>query len=61
MRLVFEQQLLRGTCRELFDSFVAGAGDEEVQYVYVTLPKDADVAQFGPGAVVSFRVSTADY
>lgn len=30
-------------------------GDEEVQYVYVTLPKDADSAQFGPGAIVRFE------
>eukprot|EP00878_Enallax_costatus_P003307 GHUV01003512.1.p1 GENE.GHUV01003512.1~~GHUV01003512.1.p1 ORF type:complete len:106 (+),score=21.47 GHUV01003512.1:285-602(+) len=30
-------------------------GDEEVQYVYVTLPKDVDAAQFGPGAIVRFE------
>eukprot|EP00879_Flechtneria_rotunda_P004162 GHRR01004410.1.p3 GENE.GHRR01004410.1~~GHRR01004410.1.p3 ORF type:complete len:104 (+),score=29.76 GHRR01004410.1:409-720(+) len=27
-------------------------GDEEVQYVYITLPKDTDTSKFGPGNVV---------
>ncbi|KAF6253180.1 hypothetical protein COO60DRAFT_463638 [Scenedesmus sp. NREL 46B-D3] len=29
--------------------------DEEVQYIYVTLPKDADAASFGAGTVVQFE------
>jgi hypothetical protein len=32
------------------------AGDEEVQYIHVTLPKDADAASFGAGTVVKFEV-----
>uniref|UniRef100_A0A383VW62 Transcription factor TFIIIC triple barrel domain-containing protein n=1 Tax=Tetradesmus obliquus TaxID=3088 RepID=A0A383VW62_TETOB len=30
-------------------------GDEEVQYVFVPLPKDADAASFGAGTVVQFE------
>lgn len=42
----------------LVRQLVIAAGDEEVQYVYVTLPKDADSAQFGPGAIVRFEVGS---
>lgn len=35
------------------------AGDEEVQYVYVTLPKDVDASSFGAGSVVHLQVRRA--
>lgn len=34
----------------------SAAGDEEVQYVYVSLPTDLDPLAFGPGATVTIEV-----
>lgn len=36
------------------------AGSEEVQYVYVTLPKEVDVATVGPGTVIKLQVISAE-